>query len=40
LIAEGGFDAWSAAFLGDSEADYQAAVGGLDTIQSLPLPVY
>jgi hypothetical protein len=26
--------------LGDSEADYQAAVGGLDTIQSLPLPVY
>ena len=40
LIAEGGFDAWSAAFLGDSEADYQAAVGGLDSIQSLPLPVY
>ena len=40
LIAEGGFDAWSEAFLGDSEADYQAAVGGLDTIQSLPLPVY
>ena len=40
LIAEGGFDAWSEAFLGDSEADYQAAVCGLDTIQSLPLPVY
>ena len=40
LIAEGGFDAWSSAFLGSSEADYQAAVGGPDAIHSLPLPVY
>lgn len=40
LIAEGGFDAWSDAFLGASEADYQTAVGGLDAINALPLPVY
>jgi glutaconate CoA-transferase subunit A len=40
LITEGGIDAYAEAFLGDSEADYQAAVGGLDAIQSLPLPVY
>jgi len=40
LITEGGFDAWSSAFLGSSEADYQAAVGGPDVIHSLPLPVY
>lgn len=40
LIAEGGFDAYSDAFLGGSEADYQAAVGGLNAIHSLPLPVY
>ena len=40
LIAEGGFDAYSDAFLGGSEADYQAAAGGLNAIHSLPLPVY
>jgi len=40
LIAEGGFDAYSDAFLGGSETDYQAAVGGLNAIHSLPLPVY
>jgi len=40
LIAEGGFDAWSHKYLGESEADYQAAVGGLASIHQLALPAY
>ena len=40
LIAEQGFSAWSEQFLGADEAEYQSAVGGLDAIQALPLPVY
>jgi len=40
LIAEGGYHAWAEAFLGNSEEDYQLAVGGLDAIQALPRPVY
>jgi len=36
----GGYNAWVDTFLGDSESSYQSAVGGLDAIQSLPLPVY
>lgn len=40
LIAEGGYLAWAEAFLGNSEEDYQLAVGGLDAIQALPRPVY
>lgn len=40
LIAEGGYPAWAEAFLGESEEDYQSAVGGLDAIQALPRPVY
>lgn len=40
LIAEGGYPAWAEVFLGDSEEDYQSAVGGLDAIQALPRPVY
>jgi glutaconate CoA-transferase subunit A len=40
LIAEGGYPAWAEGFLGDSEEDYQSAVGGLDAIQALPRPVY
>ena len=40
LIAEGGYAAWADAFLGDSEADYQSKVGGLDAIHQLPLPAY
>jgi glutaconate CoA-transferase subunit A len=40
LIAEGGYDAWADAFLGDSEADYQSKVGGIDAINQLPLPAY
>ena len=40
LLATGGYTAWVEAFLGDSESSYQSAVGGLDAIQSLPLPVY
>ena len=40
LIAEGSYHAWAEAFLGNSEEDYQLAVGGLDAIQALPRPVY
>lgn len=40
LIAENGYSAWSEKYLGADEAAYQAAVGGLDAIQSLSLPVY
>ncbi len=40
LIAEGGYDAWAEKYLGADEAEYQSAVGGLDAIQSLSLPVY
>jgi glutaconate CoA-transferase subunit A len=40
LIAEGGYAAWADAFLGDSEADYQSKVGGLDAIHQLALPAY
>ena len=39
-ISEGGYDAWAEQFLGADEAAYQQAVGGLDAIQSLPLPAY
>ncbi len=37
---EAGFAGYTDKFLGASEDDYQAAVGGLDGIRSLPLPVY
>lgn len=38
---EGGFAAYFEKYIaGKTEADYQAAVGGLDKIRSLPLPVY
>lgn len=37
---EGGFAGYREQYLGDSEADYQAAVGGLDAIRALPLPTY
>jgi glutaconate CoA-transferase subunit A len=40
LLSDGGYSAWAEAFLGDSESSYQSAVGGLEAIQSLPLPVY
>lgn len=40
LIGEGGYEAWAGAFLGSDEFAYQQSVGGLDAIQSLPLPVY
>jgi glutaconate CoA-transferase subunit A len=40
LLTDGGYSAWAEAFLGDSESSYQSAVGGLEAIQSLPLPVY
>ena len=39
-IADGGYDAWAEAFLGADESAYQQSVGGLDAIQSLPLPTY
>ena len=39
-LAEGGYDRWSEAYLGDSESSYQRNVGGLEAIQTLPLPVY
>ncbi|MDC0507365.1 acyl CoA--acetate/3-ketoacid CoA transferase subunit alpha [Luminiphilus sp.] len=39
-LAEGGYDGWSEAYLGDSESSYQRNVGGLEVIQTLPLPVY
>lgn len=38
---DGGFGAYFEKYIaGKTEADYQAAVGGLDKIRSLPLPVY
>ncbi len=37
---ETGFAGYADKFLGATEADYQAAVGGLDAIRQLPLPVY
>ena len=40
LLSDGGYSAWAEAFLGDDESSYQSAVGGLEAIQSLPLPVY
>ncbi|HAG97203.1 MAG: acyl CoA--acetate/3-ketoacid CoA transferase subunit alpha [Pseudomonadales bacterium] len=40
-VKEGGFDAYRSRFLsGTDEQDYQQAVGGLEAIQALPLPVY
>ena len=39
-LAEGGYARWSEAYLGDSESSYQRNVGGLEVIQTLPLPVY
>ena len=40
LITEGGYGAWAEAFLGADEAEYLAAVGGVDAIHALPQPVY
>lgn len=40
LISESGYTAWANAFLGESEADYQREVGGIDAIKALPLPAY
>ena len=38
---EGGFSAYAEKYIsGKTEADYQEAVGGLDAIRALPLPVY
>ncbi len=37
---EAGFQGYLDKYLGESEADYQAAVGGLDAIRALPLPTY
>jgi len=37
---EAGFQGYLDKYLGATEADYQAAVGGLDAIRALPLPVY
>jgi glutaconate CoA-transferase subunit A len=37
---EAGFAGYAEKYLGDSEDDYQAAVGGLDAIRKLPRPVY
>jgi glutaconate CoA-transferase subunit A len=37
---EGGFQAYLDQYLRETEADYQAAVGGLDAIRALPLPTY
>jgi glutaconate CoA-transferase, subunit A len=38
---EGGFAAYAEKFInGKTEAEYQLAVGGLDAIKALPLPVY
>ena len=37
---EAGFAGYVAKYLQGSEADYQASVGGLDAIRSLPLPTY
>ena len=40
LMSDGGYAAWSEAFLGESESAYQSNVGELAAIQALPLPVY
>ena len=37
---ESGFEGYAQRYLKGSEADYQVAVGGLDAIRKLPLPVY
>lgn len=37
---EGGFESYTAKFLGKTEEEYQAAVGGLDAIKNIPTPVY
>lgn len=37
---EGGYPAYHDKFIGAGEAEYQQAVGGLDAIRALPLPVY
>ncbi len=37
---EAGFAGYADKYLSGSEDDYQAAVGGLDAIRNLPLPVY
>jgi len=37
---EAGFAGYMEKYLGETEADYQAAVGGLDAIRQLPMPVY
>ena len=39
-VAEGTFDAYRTQVIGDSEADYIDAVGGIDAIHALSLPVY
>ena len=39
-VSEGGYNAWAETFLGADETAYQRSVGGLDAIQTLPLPVY
>ena len=38
--SEGGFQGYCEQFLGDSEAQYQQNVGGLEAIQSIELPTY
>ncbi len=38
--AENGWAAYMSRYVGDSEAHYQQAVGGLDAIRRLPLPTY
>ncbi len=40
LITEGGYSAWADTYLGADEAEYLSAVGGVDAIHALPLPVY
>ena len=36
----GDWDAVKAHFVGADEGDYLAQVGGLDAVQSLPLPIF
>jgi len=38
--AEGGFQGYCGQFLGETEAEYQKNVGGLEAIQSIELPTY
>ncbi len=40
MIGEGGYQQWRDAFLGADEPAYQSAVGSLEAIQQLPIPVY